>query len=468
MPLSSFSLRSLRSCSRKRQRGELTLRFPFPKFPIPRDGAKTAATTLPYEILQVIFSMAMEASSSDIDLAEKAFLRANILAFSQVCGQWRYAAQGYSVLWVHAIDFQRYPPEGIAHYLRLSRPRPIDVGHRSAPLRISGNQGRITLNNLKMDAHRVRQWNIRLASDFQYMNLQFLFGLPNDTASYPVHALRQTGIANIPYYRWKSLVSSLERLSLCDTNLVLIPSMELSNLTELSIASIHHRSIKYRIMEMVALLRKVPRLQFLRLENAIGLGPGDNPIAANQPIPPVNLPDLRLISLLETGWETAYLLLLLVPILQKPDHCGVDMFLPSFSDLEYVRTPVNEIIRALLLVQQGIRESWLPQIATTPRVELAFKSRWYRGCEFTMGTVPDPEATLDWNGNSGSLGVKRYLDSYFDPPSLGPFEVLHRPLNVSLYNPNAVVNKVTYISNSGGENLTYPCFSCVLYFVGPK
>jgi hypothetical protein len=117
----------------------------------------------------------------------------------------------------------------------------------------------------------------------------------------------------------------VQKLCLYDTNLKFSPSTASSNITELSITSTSFRSTKYDATDLIALLRQTPKLQFLCLSGAIESGPEHDPFVANQPIPPVNLVDLRFISLSESGWEAAYILLRLLPILQKPRRCGLDL-----------------------------------------------------------------------------------------------------------------------------------------------
>ncbi|KAJ3524890.1 hypothetical protein NMY22_g10808 [Coprinellus aureogranulatus] len=406
--------------------------------PTLHDVPQSHPAALPYEVLQAIFVTAMEGSTSDVDVVEKDRLRRNILAFSQVCGQWRYAALGYSPLWVHSIDFLSYPSLAIDYYLRLSRPNPIDVGHRSAPFRVAGRRALVVLHILKDDYNRVRQWNIEISPDYRHLNLQHLFGDAEGAISYPVHTFRQAGRMNIPEGPWSQLVSSLEKLSLCDTNLALNSFMEFSHLAELSIKSTYHRSAKYQIMEVIALLRKTPRLRFLRLKDAIRPGPEDNPIAANQPILPVILPDLRLIALSEADWETAYLLLLLIPILQKSERCCVDLSLPSYASRTEDGIPVNEIVAALGSVQENVQGGPFSPSMTAPRVEVALQCRGEHDFQLTMGTVPNPERTLDWNGNSGTVGVTKYLDDYFKTASQARSQArVHPPLSVTLPNPVA-------------------------------
>ncbi|TEB28773.1 hypothetical protein FA13DRAFT_1735295 [Coprinellus micaceus] len=408
MHFSSFSAKVLRFRSKSQRFSKAPAELPRP--PTPHDEPRSHAATLPYEILQIIFAMAME---------------------------WRYATQGHSILWVHSIDFRRHPPLAIAHYLHLSRPRLIDVGHRSAPLRISGTVGLTGLTLLKVDCHRVRQWNIDLAPDFQYMDLRYLFcSAENDATSYPVHTLRQTGDIRLPGGCWRRLASSLQKLSLCDTNFMLIPSMGFTNLTELSIISTRASAVKYRATEVVALLRKMHRLHFLCLKNAILVVAGDDAISLSQPLASVNLPNLRLISVSESNWDAAYLLLLLLPILQRSSYCGLDLTLPSVAFHETIATPVHEMTAALRRVRRTIRDAWLSRTMTAPRIEMAFQSRSCEGYRFTMGTIANPKGILDWNGFAGTIGVEQYLDSYFKPSSLRPFEVLHPPLSVTVDNPN--------------------------------
>ncbi|KAJ3538038.1 hypothetical protein NMY22_g5332 [Coprinellus aureogranulatus] len=302
------------------------------------DEPQHAAASAPYELLHIIFSLAMTPSSSDIDYSEKALLRSTISSISQVCARWRHTALSDSYLWAHSVDFGRHSPKAIAFFLSLSRPHPIDVGHRSAPFRVYGERGVAVLRAMREDFYRVAQWNIDVSPEFRFNGVQTLFGNPdNDMSPYPVQTLRLAGIMNLPVRDWQRMASSLQRLSLCDTNIVLTPSLDLSNLTELAITTVY-RSVKYQIAEVLAVLRKTPQLQLLSLKDAIA--PVRDPIAANQ-FNPVHLPELRFVAGEESQWQTACLLLALLSFIQRPLQCGLDISLPSgnapwFNSSEYL------------------------------------------------------------------------------------------------------------------------------------
>ncbi|TEB21936.1 hypothetical protein FA13DRAFT_1525065 [Coprinellus micaceus] len=432
MPLSLPSIQNLRLRPKRPQHADLTPKLPSPPSPPAKlEQPQEIAATIPYEILHAIFATAMRPSSSDIDLAEKDRLSANIRAFSHVCGQWRHAAMGHSILWIHAADFSRHSPPALAYYLRLSRPHAIDVGHRAAPWCLAGGRGLIILNNLQEDCHRVRQWNIDVRVDYQLSNLEFFFKNADGTSSYPVHTLRQIGVCMLPDEAWKRLVPTLQKLSLSHSGIHLTPSMDLSNLTELSLRNPDQsRNATYDIVEVIALLRGTPQLQFLRLSEALKPTTQLTPIAANQQ---VDLPQLRHVSLSESQWQNGYHLLLLISVLQMPSECGLDLSLPPLSE-EQVQT----YLVAAGNVQQTLHGGpWSPSMLV-PRVELTMQKYDRRGFQLTLGTIPSPQVTLDWNGTQGSDGVNDYLDDYFNPPSLPVGERMYPPISISFCNTDAL------------------------------
>ncbi|TEB36802.1 hypothetical protein FA13DRAFT_1085278 [Coprinellus micaceus] len=163
-------------------------------------------------------------------------------------------------------------------------------------------------------------------------------------------------------------------------------------------------------MDLIALLRQTPKLQFLCLSGAIESGSEHDPFVANQPTPPVNLADLRFISLSGSGWEAAYILRLL-PILQKPRRCGLDLSLPPYADLPHPSVPERAIRTALSWAQRGLHggSTWMPPF-TTPRVEMTLRTH-RSGIQLTVGTISEPQRKLNWNGSSGSSGVTERLKS---------------------------------------------------------
>ncbi|KAJ3527515.1 hypothetical protein NMY22_g9755 [Coprinellus aureogranulatus] len=371
--------------------------------------------TLPCEVLQNIFALAMQQSRPDIDYKEQANLRSTILACAQVCWLWREAARGYSPLWVHAIDFQAHPPQVIHDLLQLSRPHPIEVGHRSAPFRITRGRDFVVLNLLKEDCPRIREWNIEIPEAYSPLNYcRWIFGVAGATDPRTVHTLRLSGSIVSPTGALQGLTPSLRKLCLRETNLNLSPYMDFTRLTELSVSSSTSPSVKYRLMKWLALLRRMPRLQFLSLKDAIKPGPEMDPIAANQPVQTVSLRQLKVLSLAESTWESAYPILALLrgPTLQKPRDCGLILSLPSTSCLPAPGISLLEVTFALGLaslsqVPQGMQTSTL----TCPRLEMSL-SAIRSGFDFTLGTVQDHERTLDWNGDMGTQGVNEYLNRY--------------------------------------------------------
>ncbi|TEB21930.1 hypothetical protein FA13DRAFT_1524771 [Coprinellus micaceus] len=59
------------------------------------------------------------------------------------------------------------------------------------------------------------------------------------------------------------------------------------------------------------------------------------------------------------------------------------------------------------------------------------------GFQFCLGTILDPEKTLNWNGKRGTDGVRNYLNSYFATPACdSPRPPQHPPLSITIRNPN--------------------------------
>ncbi|KAJ3527517.1 hypothetical protein NMY22_g9756 [Coprinellus aureogranulatus] len=435
MPLFSFSLRKLwlRAKRRRPSNGQAPPSRPLP--PSLHDEPQNAAANAPYELLHIIFSLAMKPSSSDIDYSEKTLLCSTILSISQVCRQWRSTALSDSSLWIHSIDFERHPPEAIAHFLRLSRPHLIDVGHRSALCRIYGKHGLAVVRALWNDFHRVKQWNIDLSPEFRWVGFHTLFGIPktddaNSGPLHPVHTLRLTGVLTMASLHRGLLVKSLQKLSLRDTTFALTAAFDLSNLTELAIATMY-RSVKYEIAEVIAILRRAPRLQFLGLRNAIA--PGPRPIPLNQPLIPVHLPELRFISVSESQWQTAHPLLFLLSIIRRPLQCGLDISLPS-SEESWYSLMTHSVDVVLERVRRSLHGASWPSPLLAPRVEISLQPHGFDH-RLTIGTIPSSQDNLDWNGACGTNGIQRCLDDYSKLQSPTSTETQHPPLRITICNP---------------------------------
>ncbi|TEB21945.1 hypothetical protein FA13DRAFT_1716401 [Coprinellus micaceus] len=399
--------------------------------------------SLPCEILQAIFTEAVRPSSADIDLEETILLRSTILGCSQVCQIWRLAARDYSLLWIHAIDPRKHSPEVVADLLELSRPHLIEVGHRSAPFFITTERHCNVLLKFRPHRGRIREWNVFLSPSLcPLANTRWIFGSLGWASSRCIRILRWSGAITSPGGALSTISSSLFKLELRNTNLVLPQWIDLSNLTELSVHSKALNSIKLSLQEWFVLLKGTYRLRFLGLHHAMKT---DNELdAAMGQLPDdVTLPELQLCSLTESSWDGAFMAFIVFLVINKPFTCGLQLDLPRWADLvdEDGGNDLNadEIKQTIGVVATSFQEyaghhtsDTLPGV--TPRVEISVKYE-NPGIQVTFGTVPNPATTLDWNGYRGAAGVEQYLDSYFGSP-IHASSPRHPPISVTLYNPN--------------------------------
>ncbi|KAJ3531591.1 hypothetical protein NMY22_g8091 [Coprinellus aureogranulatus] len=369
---------------------------------------------LPAELLHIIFTFALEPSSSDIDLEERNFLRATILSCAQVNQQWRLAARDCRALWVHAVDLQSQSLEVIADLLPLSRPHPIDVGHRSAPFRVVSERDLALFDVLKAEANRIREWNLDVPAESRKLRVRkgCVTAFPSRAADQPlVTAVRYQGGLGPLLWDLGELSPNLRKLSIRDP--WIFSSLDLARpfrvLTELRVCNIA-KHIKPTELGWLQMLQGMSNLQLLALHSSIRHDLSN--VAA--PLFDIWLPQLRFISLHDDEWIGVSAQRRFWSHLQVPDTCGVELGFPSTSQAGRLQKIVQPLMDR---VRRHIRERIVGGFvgmtnlttADTPQIEISVRST-STGCQISLGTVRHPDLTLNWNEEQGTSGVMEYLD----------------------------------------------------------
>jgi hypothetical protein len=369
---------------------------------------------------------ALEPSSSNIDLDEKITLRVTSLSCAQVCQQWRLAARDCCILWPNAVDFQWQLPEVIADLLPLSRPHPIDIGHRAAPFRIAKQRDIAVLNLLKAESSRIHEWNVEFPLARQRHSMPgWVF--PSQATDQPlVTALRYTGEVTSPLWDLQALSPNLQKLSIRNVRSIrpLQDTVFFNTLTELWVSNVSKVNRPSHV-EWHSTLQGMPHLKLLALHSAIRKD--GNAL----PVPDLWLPQLLLLSLQSEDWSGAKGQIKLLQHLQLPQMCGLDLGLPSASIFEGRSRDVDRFVekcqRLILQRVGGMGPATTLTPADTPQIEIGVRPTT-NGCQLTLGTVQHPDLTLSWNGEQGSSPVLEYLDIH------GKTRPRFPPLNVMFHN----------------------------------
>ncbi|TEB21940.1 hypothetical protein FA13DRAFT_1716398 [Coprinellus micaceus] len=398
---SQFAFLSLRLLKLRPKRHQQTKPPGSPQRPVP------APLSFPAEILHSIFSFAVEASSSDVDLVEKNNLRAAAFALSQL----------------------------LPDFLQLSRPHPIDVGHRSSPFRVAVMRDFAILPLLKQERRRIREWNVEIFTDYHQSRIV----AAADNLIFPLHqpslaAIRATGECPSLVWNIHKLSGSLRNLCLRELRVVfpLLPSLGYTHLTELSVDGVA-MEIRPVESEWLALLQGMPQLQLLSLHDTIRLDPSWQPLSNTE------LPQLRLLSLRDADWSGVRALRRVFSRLLLPATCGVDLNLPSTSRFKGSQSHLNDITTSIWrALRRHLGGPVLADLSPTdiPQVEFGLYANAGRFWT-TIGTVRHPDTSLDWNGQPGTSGVVRRLDAHasahprfptlnisFEGPSTADFDLL--------------------------------------------
>lgn len=411
--------------------------YGFHEAPPPLDVAEELI--FPTELLHLIFSFALEPSSTDISLEEKTTLRTTIVSISHTSQHWRFAARDCSNLWSNAIDFQRQPVEVIADYLELSKPHPIDVGHHSEPYRVEDQRDILILDLLKAESSRIREWNVQFppAEDQPHPSRGWLFP---STEQPSVTAIRYIGVFTSSLWDLWALSSTLCKLSIRDPPffLPLRSPIQFDALTELKVSGV---SMDFRpnAWNWMASLKRMPNLQFLALHNTVSRR------AANG-MTDLHLPHLRLVSVQDADWDSVRALGKLLRHLHVPSTCATLVEFPSTSGFRPTQdTDLRTIMRGFRRVLRrhivGIPGMAGPDAMEVPPIELSVHSS-SAGCRVSLGTVPRADVTLDWNAE-GSRAVNEYLDNH------GARYQRFAPFNVSFN--EAMTDDVDQLSDFASE-----------------
>lgn len=366
---------------------------------------------LPSELLHIIFTFALEPSASEIDLEERNILRATILSCAHVSQQWRLAARDCRILWIHAVDFQSQPLEVIADLLPLSRPHPIDIGHRSAPFRITDRCHIAILDLVKAEARRIREWNVEFPPESKKFKVKPGWTFPSADQP-PVTALRYKGRDILSLWNLQQLSPTLHKLSILDPRMFqpLHLAMHFGTLTELRVCDVSTMtSLRPTEWDWLQMLQGMPNLQLLALHSVIR----HDLLPTAPPLFDIWLPQLRFLSLHDKEWIGVSAQRRFWSHLRVPDTCGTEMGLPSTSQagrLQKVVQPIMDRFRRQIRERiGGFFAMTTLTSAETPQIEIGVRST-PTGCQLSLGTVRHPDLTLDWNGEQGTSGVMEYLE----------------------------------------------------------
>ncbi|TEB28776.1 hypothetical protein FA13DRAFT_1735301 [Coprinellus micaceus] len=376
--------------------------FLLPK-PPPPAFLPSAQPSLPPEFLAI---QGLTSHCSDLDLDEKTTLRVTIFSCAQVCQQWRLAARDCRILWPNAVDFQWQLPEVIADLLPLSRPHPIDVGHRAAPFRIAKQRDVAVLNLLKVESRRIREWNVEFPLAHQ---LHSMSGWVFPSTDQPlVSVLRYAGEFMSSLWDLQALSLTLRKLSIRDVSTIqpIQDAAFFGALTELHISNVSTVSRPSQT-EWLSILQNMPHVKLLALRNAARVDLNAPPLFD------VWLPQLRLLSLQSDEWLAAFGQIKLLQHLQVPEICGRELGLPSTSifkgrsrDVQRIMDHVGGMVAATTLT-----------IADTPQIEI--------GVRPTTNGFQHPDLTLNWNGEQGSAPLIEYLDAHAaSRPKFPPLNIM--------------------------------------------
>ncbi|RXW17998.1 hypothetical protein EST38_g7856 [Candolleomyces aberdarensis] len=356
-----------------------------PKFGrFPRGRNVRPVQLIPTEIIQAIFSFAVQPSSGDIDLEEKDLIRATIFSCSQVCRFWRTVARGYSPLWANAIDFQESSFLAIQELLQLSEPHLFDVGHRSAPFQVYRRRDILVLHILQAHSHRIREWNVDYCAGHRAEFHPWLLSHPSPG----LHTARWAGPISYPHPNSNLNLlpnSAPRRLYLEDTDLTLSPSMSLLRLTHLSVCN-WRPSRRLSSTQWIRFLAYTPRLQFLTIRDSTRDDGSQIPFT----IPLVHLPDLRVMSLGDS--------ISMVPLLDLFSHlepspmCAINLDpLPPLSSV--APAAVNQYLHMFSSRLFAHFGAFCEDPSNIPQLELAVRPHSPR-CRVTLGTVRDADIAL--------------------------------------------------------------------------
>ncbi|KAF6753417.1 hypothetical protein DFP72DRAFT_1046569 [Ephemerocybe angulata] len=187
--------------------------------------------------------------------------------------------------------------------------------------------------------------------------------------------------------------------------------MDMSHLTELSVSDIVAAN-RMTAHQWIEILRKPSRLQVLSLHDAIQ--DGTIQVTGWSVRPPSKLQHLRLVSLGDRKSTVALRLLSIFCSTLLPPGCGVHLNFPEALAHESMTDAIASLIAPLEL---HFHHNLNLQASETPQVELDIGRFPWSKHGATLGTVPDPTTTLDWNGDVGIEGVMTYLDGASSSPS---------------------------------------------------
>lgn len=351
---------------------------------------------MPTEILHSFICLACSVGRDDPDLLELRASQAMVIVCAAVSRKWQDVTASHPELWSRLFDCARYPLPTLCRLLRLSRPRLLNVGHRSAPLTLSWPEESLRnvypiIRLIYLSRKRIRELHVEVGfggSNFLLNGLCNMEALHLEVLTWhakphDVHEPSQPfPLPNLPF----------KRLDFRHVPIVLRPTPCLRALTALSI---YHSPIM-TLIEWLHILRSAHQLRFLSIHSSIQ--PDGQIYAIRSDCVP--LVDLALLTLGSLTSDEANLHLLLLTAIGIPPTCGLHI-----AALPYVHSaPCRAMLRRKISKMMG--QSTKPALALDLVAD--------RKARLTMGTVKNPHHTLDWAG-LGEQGVLAHLRSSRGP-----------------------------------------------------